>query len=101
MCRGFECGDGWASLLDRLSAKITEFDKLNGTQTIATQVKEKYGTLRFYIESAPDALYDIIDDAEDESAKTCEDCGKPGELRDGSWVRTLCDDCFYGWKKGE
>lgn len=57
----------------------------------ASQVKEKYGTLRFYMSSANDKMYDMIEDAESKSAVTCEECGQPGELRGGGWLRTLCD----------
>jgi len=30
--------------------------------------------------------------AENMAAITCEECGKPGELRTGGWMRTLCDE---------
>lgn len=37
---------------------------------------------------------DIIDEAEIESSKTCEDCGsKEGVTSEGSWIRTLCANC--------
>jgi hypothetical protein len=57
-----------------------------------TQVKEKFGMLRFY---APgnDRIYDLIDLAERLSCVTCEVCGKYGKLRGHSWVRTLCNGC--------
>jgi hypothetical protein len=38
-------------------------------------------------------MYDIVLAAEVRCARTCEYCGKRGELREGSWWRTLCDDC--------
>jgi len=44
MCWGFECGDGWEPLIRRLS------EKLEPIGAVASQVKEKYGGLRFYIE---------------------------------------------------
>lgn len=96
MAFGFECNDGWFRLIDELSSQITALDEKNGTQTIAVQVKEKYGGLRFYIESGSDAIYDLIDAAEEESLKTCETCGEPGELRGVGWVSTRCDAC---WEK--
>lgn len=58
---------------------------------VATQVKEKYGTLRFYIYGGDSYINGLIDMAESMSAITCEVCGAPGEIRDGGWVRTLCD----------
>ena len=93
---GIETGEGWFRLIDQLSADITLLDEKNGTTTIAVQVKEKYGGLRFYVESGSDAVYDLIDAAEHESLKTCETCGEPGELRGVGWVSTRCDAC---WEK--
>ena len=58
-----------------------------------TQVKEKYGTLRFYINGGTHEIHDRIEKAEADSAHICEDTGKPGKLReDLSWIRTLSDE---------
>jgi len=62
-------------------------------QPRAFQVKEKYGTLRFYMDLPTDEMFSLIDEAEEQSAHTCEVCGKPGEERYGGWVSTLCDEC--------
>lgn len=90
---GFECLDGWNDLLDRLCAKITAADP----EVKASQVKEKYGTLRFYIddckEEAHDAIYEAINDAETESATTCEQCGKPGKISNDGWIMVRCEEC--------
>ena len=94
MAFGFECGDGWFKIIDQLSADITLLDEKNGTTTIAVQVKEKYGGLRFYVQAGSDAIFDLIDAAEEESLKTCEMCGEPGELRGVGWVSTMCDKCW-------
>ena len=95
---GFEHGDGWFALLDKLSADITELDNRDGTTTIATQVKEKYGGLRFYTGRATDAVFEVITRAEDKSLETCEVCGEPGKQRGNGWVYTMCDKC---WEKHE
>jgi hypothetical protein len=94
MSFGFEHGDGWFVLLDNLSALITLLDKRDGSETIAVQVKEKFGALRFYVQAGSDAIFDLIDKAEDESSRTCEMCGEPGELRGVGWVSTMCDKCW-------
>lgn len=92
---GFETnGEGWFKLIDQLSADITLLDEKDGTTTIAVQVKEKYGGLRFYVEGGSDAVMDAIDEAELLSEKTCERCGEPGTMRDEGWVYTLCDKCW-------
>lgn len=38
-----------------------------------------------------DAAYALIEEAERRSAQTCETCGAPGQVREGSWYRTACD----------
>ncbi len=58
----------------------------------ASQTKEKYGTLRFYMTSETEEMSKYISEAENLSAKTCEDCGAPGKYRNGGWVATLCDE---------
>lgn len=91
MAFGCECGDGWYGILERLLVDIAAMSP--PADFAILQVKEKYGTLRVYVSSASDAIFDRIDQAELESAATCEICGKPGKLRGTHWVETLCDDC--------
>lgn len=61
-------------------------------QVVATQIKEKFGTLRFYYHGGDDYIWGLEAMADSMSAVICEDCGKPGKLRSGGWVRTLCED---------
>jgi len=61
-------------------------------QVVATQVKEKYGTLRFYLSHEDDYISGIVAMAEYLSGLTCETCGAPGKTRGSGWVRTLCDE---------
>jgi len=60
-------------------------------QIIASQVKEKYGTLRFYYYGGDDYCHGVESMAESMSAKTCEDCGNTGKLLAQGWHRTLCE----------
>lgn len=60
-------------------------------QVVVDQVKEKFGTLRFYYTGGDDAISGMVRMAESMSAVTCEDCGTPGRRRGSGWVRTLCD----------
>lgn len=95
MCWGFDCGDGWEPLIRRLSEKLEPIIKDKDLECRASQVKEKYGTLRFYMTSATDEMWAYIDEACRESKTTCEECGVKGELRPNlSWIRTLCDFCY-------
>jgi len=111
MCWGFDCGDGWYDIINALCANIQEHIDwkissrerllLNNPhnlkvpdeveQLVAAQVKEKFGTLRFYTDGGDDYTHGIIRMAESMSAVTCEDCGNKGHIRHGGWIRTLCD----------
>lgn len=99
MVFGFECSEGWYELLYDLSKQLTFLaDKFN-IEIEAVQVKEKFGTLRFYYNTSndwDDTIYDIIQacisKAEKESAYTCEECGKFGQQRGTMWIYTACDE---------
>ena len=87
---GLECDDGWYVLLDTLCSRLAVLEP----QPTVIQVKEKYGTLRFYI-SGTDEAFDLVDKAEAESATICETCGKEGKLCTTTgnaygWFKTLC-----------
>jgi hypothetical protein len=57
---------------------------------VASQVKEKFGGLRFYVDGANKEHHNFIWFAENMSYRTCEECGAPGKLYTGGWHRTLC-----------
>jgi hypothetical protein len=61
-------------------------------QVVAVQIKEKFGTLRFYYNGGDSKIEGMVRLAESMSAVTCEECGKPGQQRSGGWIRTLCDE---------
>jgi hypothetical protein len=74
-------------------------------QVTLDQVKEKFGTLRFYYTGGDDAINGMVRMAESISGVTCESCGNPGERHGGGWVRTLCAPCEekreQKWKQPE
>jgi hypothetical protein len=102
MAWGMECDDGWFNLLDKCMEKLQYFCDLctsseEEVQVVATQIKEKYGTLSFYTSVygsnsiERNIIDNIIDAAEIKSAHTCEVTGNPGEIcKKGGWYRTLC-----------
>jgi hypothetical protein len=146
MCWGLEVGDGWYDLIDVLCESLTntyttslELDEEDGKrlgvepyvdrdgkasyyfkvempQVKASQVKEKYGTLRFYhyleldeaiislletkkypdLQSTIDRFSNYVDGiihfAETASGRTCEITGQPGELHATGGTRS-------GWLK--
>jgi hypothetical protein len=110
---GFECGDGWFNILDQLMGNIQhhidwknqqkeKFDRGDGCpQVTLEQVKEKFGTLRFYYNGGDEYIRGLVSMAESMSGVTCEGCGAQAETnwpKDengglGGWVRTICKPC--------
>jgi hypothetical protein len=90
-----ECGDGWYNLLDFLCKEIQKYlDKEPNPDFKATQVKEKFGTLRFYTTMCDNYMEKLIEKAEHLSSITCENCGDRGKLsKKGYWLSTLCNKC--------
>jgi hypothetical protein len=89
MCWGFDVGDGWWSLIAALSATLVEIDP----DIRARQVKEKFGSLRFYTSGSSAAALAAISVAEALSARTSEATGRRGTvINDGGWFRTLSPD---------
>jgi hypothetical protein len=83
----WEIGKGWRPLIKQL---IIDLKKMGWDGNI-TQIKQKFGGLRFYIGAGSLKIFNRIDKAEKESFKICEECGRPGRLRGNSWLMTLCD----------
>ena len=106
---GFECGDGWFQLIAQIAVFISSATK----HCCAVQVKEKFGTLRFYVdfdvdtngeyiihESLVNSIQDYIDAVEADSVHVCEDCGvdlttasKESQKKLGYWIRNICKGC--------
>ena len=98
MCWGFDCGDGWFNILDQLMGNIQHhIDWKNKKEEVVAQVtldqvKEKFGTLRFYYTGGDDVIDGMVRMAESMSSVTCEECGNPGKRIGGGWVTTLCEE---------
>lgn len=89
---GFACGPGWYQLLHDLSSELIS---VIYSDCRVTQIKEKYGTLRYYVDFANDAAWDIIEKYENKSGTICEECGQYGSRQViNGWVCTLCDEHF-------
>lgn len=90
-CDFFDVQVGWYPLIKNL---IDELITLGWDKKV-TQVKEKFGGLRFYINGGSDEIYNKITEVEKLSHETCELCGKKGELRTKiRWFTTLCDEHY-------
>lgn len=58
-------------------------------------LKEKFGTLRVYVDGGNDMTYAYTSFAESMSACTCEVCGSPGKIDVGrGWLKTHCKEHF-------
>jgi hypothetical protein len=87
---GIECGDGWYKIIDEACAKL---EALEDEEVVAAQIKEKFGSMRFYVNGGSDEAFAIVREAEDASERTCETCGEPGQGRGTGWYYTACDAC--------
>lgn len=99
-----ECGNGWENLLDclghvleqrlrRINDTLPEDEK--DTLPCASQVKEKYGTLRFYMYWTDEEMSGAIKMAEVISGCICELCGNAGEKNIyRGWHVTRCCECL-------
>jgi len=80
-------GKGWSKIIDQL------YDRLPDTIWVS-QVKEKFGGLRFYTNGLTEEEYEIVDELCKLSEKTCENCGDEGHIDyDEGWLTCLCDKC--------
>jgi len=83
-------GRGWYGLVKTL---IEDLIRLGWDRGVL-QIKEKYGTLRFYVTQREDRLLERIESAMELSARVCEECGGDGAwLDENGAMSTLCDAC--------
>lgn len=101
----FSVPPGWLRLVGELDRKLAEVAGRPDYCTF-TQLKEKFGGLRFYVDLTPGLpadtvklLHEKISEYEALSVHVCESCGRPGILDDyvEGWWRTLCEECADGY----
>lgn len=91
---GIAVGEGWWPMIEVLCSIIqSHIDHSKGKcpQVVVEQVKEKFGTLRFYYQGGDEFISGAVWLAESMSGSMCEDCGAPGKRTSGGWIRTLCE----------
>ena len=96
--RGIEVLDGWYDLVDEMLERIQSHastTRAAGKRPPAiTQIKEKLGAIRVYLDHSGAVIRAILDNAETRSLSTCESCGKPGKLiASHGWIRVRCYAC--------
>ena len=116
---GFCIGEGWFNIIDRLCGmiyyqvkqhnedveyRLTHLAKdpsfvypedllVKWEMPRIRQVKEKFGTLRFYMDTNIKQFRHYAEFAETMSGVTCEECGAPGTSRNGTgWIHVKCDE---------
>jgi len=100
---GFECNDGWFRLILWLSTYIQDYiDQHNRwaekypdqykpiPQVKVAQVKEKFGTLRYYYSGGDDKIGAVVQFAEYLSSNICETTGKTDNVGRNTkgWIKT-------------
>ena len=111
MAWGCATGDGWFKLIDGLCAKLDFIRKQSSIIIAATQIKQKFGTLRFYwgidVAQCPATteikhwygiICDLVSLAEIESGRICERCGSSNEVETKAhgqthYISSLCPKC--------
>lgn len=111
MCWGCTIGQGWFHILDQACQLCKLVEQLTGIKIVFTQIKEKYGSARFYHtvdfgidckksneeeRLIEDLLYLIVSDAENKTTQTCAECGNPyyhHPIYMHGWVYDTCCDC--------
>lgn len=83
--------DGWLPLVESLIQELIQA----GWDKKLSQIKQKFGGLRFYVDTVNKDWRAIIDKYEEASYKVCELCGDAGKKRsiDG-WLTVICNECL-------
>lgn len=115
---GVECEDGWYSIIDNVCKELLRKSRIErekpktaeeyeeSLETFSSipkiiQIKEKFGTLRVYLNYETKEQQILLDEAQKLSSKVCEFCGSTKEVKLSSsgWRKTLCPEhmkMFYG-----
>src|ERR1019366_712943 len=99
LARGIETKDGWFELIYDLSKKLEKiiitFPENERYNYRVNQCKEKFGSLRFYLNKYTNEMTELICGAEQRSCNLCEWCGKSATLKQNSnhWLHTICQTC--------
>lgn len=100
---GIECGEGWKGIYQPIIDYIEDYNKgkEDDDKIEIYQIKEKFGTLSFYVSKKTDELRKMIEDAEAESYHVCEICGRHinKQIVEHHWIYPMCRECYDGMKE--
>lgn len=109
MCWGICTPNSWYEIIDNMCERLQwDTDNNNYPQVVADQVKEKFGTLRFYyhldiikklseerLSHNEGHIEGVVAVCEDLTNGICADCGSNKNVTSTrGWVRYLCEDCL-------
>lgn len=106
------CPVGWIDIVDNaLGIMQQHIDSVNNwairkseaykliEQVTCTQIKEKFGGLRFYYEGGDDFCVGIVRFIENHSYNICESCGTNQDIGyTEGWISTVCRKCSENYK---
>ncbi|SNC59356.1 hypothetical protein SAMN04487881_0040 [Marinobacter sp. es.048] len=92
---GLEIGSGWLFLVYELFGFLEDIQRHSGQAVSISQIKEKFGSLRIYLNSSPEIAKDVdmLESLfESLSVRICDICSAPGRRQndEGYWC-TRCD----------
>ena len=106
---------GWGDVIHTYLVQLDELVNRNGWSIYVAQVKEKFGTLRFYADvfdangiPCPwgssddiDRFHELIREMESETGRVCCYCGARENVRCYSgWIHYACPSCETRWSHG-
>ena len=100
----WELPEGWEEVVDELCGAIQDYvdnvkrykegEEIRVEQVRCTQVKEKFGGLRFYFEGGDQEVDGMVRMAEWMCENRCQDCGRKEDLgKTSGWISVLCRNC--------
>lgn len=90
--------DGWRAafgeqMCEEIQQVLNKFSSEVAEKFRITQIKEKFGGLRFYTNWSTVEIDKIIDKYENISYSTCIRCGSPAKWITKGWISPFCDNC--------
>jgi len=90
--------DGWRKafgeqMCEEIQQELNMMEPYQAADFRIVQIKEKYGSLRFYTNWVTDAINNVIYKYEKLSEHTCISCGAPATKMSTDWISPWCDKC--------
>ena len=93
---------GWHSIIEDLCFGLEKLCRLeahhNDNLPYINDMKEKYGSLSISVygvllnDELGEKMWKLIDECEELSSRTCEECGRPGKPTQSGWIKTYCEE---------